>query len=35
MRERAHLCDGDFTAGPLPDDGFQVIASLPLPGGTP
>ena len=35
MRERAHLCDGDFTAGPLPDGGFQVIATLPLPGGTP
>jgi signal transduction histidine kinase len=33
MRERAHLCDGHFTAGPLPDGGFQVIAALPLPGG--
>ena len=33
MRERARLCGGEFTAGPLPDGGFQVTATLPLPGG--
>jgi signal transduction histidine kinase len=32
MRERAHLCGGKFTAGPLPDGGFQVSATLPVPG---
>jgi len=31
MRERVHLCDGTFGAGPLPDGGFQVTATLPLP----
>jgi signal transduction histidine kinase len=31
MRERVHLCGGTFTAGPLPDSGFQVTAALPLP----
>ncbi len=30
MRERANLCGGEFTAGPLPDGGFQVTATLPL-----
>jgi signal transduction histidine kinase len=33
MRERAHLCGGEFTAGPLPGGGFQVTATLPLSGG--
>jgi signal transduction histidine kinase len=33
MRERANLCGGEFSAGPLPDGGFQVTAMLPLPGG--
>jgi signal transduction histidine kinase len=31
MRERVHLCGGTFSAGPLPDGGFQVTAVLPLP----
>lgn len=31
MRERVHLCGGSFSAGPLPDGGFQVTATLPLP----
>ena len=31
MRERVHLCGGTFSAGPLPDSGFQVTATLPLP----
>jgi hypothetical protein len=31
MRERVHLCGGTFSAGPLPDGGFQVTAALPLP----
>ncbi len=31
MRERVHLCGGTFSAGPLPDGGFQVTATLPLP----
>jgi signal transduction histidine kinase len=35
MRERAHLCGGDFTAGPRPDGGFQVAAALPLDRQTP
>jgi signal transduction histidine kinase len=32
MRERANLCGGEFSAGPLPAGGFQVTAVLPLPG---
>ena len=32
MRERAKLCGGEFSAGPLPAGGFQVTAVLPLPG---
>jgi signal transduction histidine kinase len=39
MRERAHLCGGDFSAGALPHGGFEVTATLPLPpaddGGAP
>ena len=31
MRERVHLCGGTFSAGPLPERGFQVMAALPLP----
>jgi signal transduction histidine kinase len=31
MRERVHLCRGTFSAGPLPNGGFQVTAALPLP----
>jgi len=31
MRERVHLCGGTFSAGPLPNGGFQVMAALPLP----
>jgi signal transduction histidine kinase len=31
MRERVHLCGGTFSAGPLPESGFQVTATLPLP----
>jgi signal transduction histidine kinase len=31
MRERAALLHGDFTAGPLPDGGFRVLARLPVP----
>jgi signal transduction histidine kinase len=34
MRERANLCGGEFSAGPLPARGFQVTAVLPLPEGT-
>ena len=30
MRERVHLCGGTFSAGPLPDGGFAVSATLPL-----
>ena len=30
MRERASLCGGELTAGPLPEGGFQVTATLPL-----
>jgi signal transduction histidine kinase len=30
MRERVNLCGGEFSAGPLPDGGFQVTAMLPL-----
>jgi signal transduction histidine kinase len=33
MRERVNLCGGEFSAGPLPDGGFQVTATLPLRGG--
>jgi signal transduction histidine kinase len=33
MRERANLCGGDFSAGVLPDGGFEVTATLPLLGG--
>jgi signal transduction histidine kinase len=33
MRERVHLCGGEFSAGPLEPGGFQVIATLPLHGG--
>ena len=32
MRERANLCGGEFSAGPLQPGGFQVTAVLPLPG---
>ena len=35
MRERANLCGGMFTAGPLPDGGFQITATLPLLGAPP
>ncbi len=31
MRERLFLCGGSFSAGPLPDGGFQVTATMPLP----
>jgi hypothetical protein len=31
MRERVNLCGGTFSAGPLPEGGFQVTAALPLP----
>jgi len=31
MRERVHLCGGTFGAGRLPNGGFQVTATLPLP----
>jgi signal transduction histidine kinase len=30
MRERVSLCGGTFSAGPLPDGGFGVSATLPL-----
>jgi signal transduction histidine kinase len=30
MRERVHLCGGQFSAGPLPEHGFRVAAALPL-----
>jgi signal transduction histidine kinase len=33
MGERVHLCGGQFSAGPRPDHGFRVAASLPLSGG--
>jgi signal transduction histidine kinase len=32
MGERAHLCGGQFSAGPLPERGFRVAAVLPLNG---
>jgi hypothetical protein len=31
MRERAHLCGGSLSAGPLADGGFRVRARLPIP----
>ncbi|MCC2322360.1 sensor histidine kinase [Cellulomonas xiejunii] len=34
MRERAHLLGGDVAAGPTPDGGFRVAATLPLKEGT-
>ncbi len=33
MRERAALCGGSATAGPRPDGGWRVDATLPLPTG--
>ncbi len=30
MRERVHLCGGQFSAGPRPGRGFRVAATLPL-----
>jgi signal transduction histidine kinase len=33
MRERAAALGGSLEAGPLPDGGFRVHATLPLPGG--
>jgi signal transduction histidine kinase len=30
MRERVSLCGGEFSAEPLPDQGFRVAARLPL-----
>jgi signal transduction histidine kinase len=30
MRERVHLCGGEFSAGPRPGRGFRVAATLPL-----
>jgi signal transduction histidine kinase len=30
MRERVHLCGGEFSAEPLPEGGFEVNATLPL-----
>ncbi|HEX4258640.1 MAG TPA: sensor histidine kinase [Streptosporangiaceae bacterium] len=30
MRERVLLCGGEFSAGPRPDQGFRVAATLPL-----
>ena len=30
MRERVHLCGGQFSAGPRPDRGFRAAATLPL-----
>lgn len=31
MRERVGLLHGEFSAGPLPDGGFRVVAVLPIP----
>ncbi len=35
MRERVSLCGGEFSAAPLPGQGFKVAARLPLAAGTP
>ena len=35
MRERAHLCRGEFSAGPLSHGGFRVHARLPAPESRP
>jgi signal transduction histidine kinase len=35
MRERVTLLGGEFSAGPQPGYGFQVIARIPLPAGSP
>jgi signal transduction histidine kinase len=35
MRERVTLLGGEFSAGPRPGYGFQVIARIPLPAGSP
>ena len=34
MRERVSLLGGEFSAGPLPGYGFEVMARIPLPTGT-
>jgi signal transduction histidine kinase len=33
MRERVSMLGGEFSAGPLPGYGFEVIARIPLPAG--
>jgi len=33
MRERVSLLGGEFSAGPLPGYGFEVVARIPLPAG--
>ena len=35
MRERVSLCGGEFSAAPLPGQGFKVAARLPLATGAP
>ncbi|WP_238007438.1 histidine kinase [Dactylosporangium sp. AC04546] len=35
MRERVGLLGGEFTAGPRPDGGFRVAATIPLPAPAP
>jgi signal transduction histidine kinase len=35
MRERVSLCGGEFSAAPLPGQGFKVAAHLPLASGAP
>jgi signal transduction histidine kinase len=35
MRERVHLCGGEFSAGPLPQGGFEVTATLPTQASAP
>ena len=35
MRERVSLCGGEFSAAPLPGQGFKVAARLPLTSGAP